>query len=325
MEQDKSSIDYDGESSGSDSDSDSGSSSSSSSDSGSETKQEEVLTQSKIKQVKKTKTAKIPKEKIPKTKTAKIPKEKVVKEKVVKEKVIKEKVPKTKTKKNKKPSSEADKIEQINIDEMDVIPEYPEEFVEFAKANNLAPPKFNSKNGKALSAMLNNPYKYWNRESADQFVKKFGIETKDSIQLFNKHEQWGIKTSNQRGKNYILYPYSLSNKHKMRKDFKFDGSAAEKNAEINKIKSTIQHDYVDVPNESWQLGHKNPESEDNKSSNLILQPPIQAKYRDKYIFLDTLTKIPTPKTIIQLYNSGDCPYTTEQLIQLKEWLNGLSI
>jgi hypothetical protein len=321
MEEDKSNIDYDGESSGSDSSSDSGSDSSS--DSGSETKQEVVLTQSKIKKVPKTKTAKIPKEKvvkekIPKTKTAKIPKEKVVKEKVVKEKV-------SKTKKNKKPSSEGDKIEQINIDEMDVIPEYPEEFVEFAKANNLAPPKFNSKNGKALSAMLNNPYKYWNRESADQFVKKFGIETKDSIQLFNKHEQWGIKTSNQRGKNYILYPYSLSNKHKMRKDFKFDGSAAEKNAEINKIKSTIQHDYVDVPNESWQLGHKNPESEDNKSSNLILQPPIQAKYRDKYIFLDTLTKIPTPKTIIQLYNSGDCPYTTEQLIQLKEWLNGISI
>jgi hypothetical protein len=111
----------------------------------------------------------------------------------------------------------------------------------------------------------------------------------------------------------------------MRKDFKFDGSSAEKNDEIDKIKSTIKNDYVDVPNESWQLGHKNPESDDNKSSNLILQPPIQAKYRDKYIFLDTLTKIPTPKTIIQLYKSGDCPYTTEQLIQLKEWLNGLSI
>jgi hypothetical protein len=308
MEEDKSSIDYDNESD-SDSDSDSDSGSSSDSNIESELKKEVVLTQPKIKKGRK-------------TKTAKIPKEKVVKEKVVKEKVVKEK---TKTKKNKKPSSEVDKIEQINIDEMDVIPEYPEEFVEFAKANNLAPPRFNSKNGKALSAMLNNPYKYWNRESADQFVKKFGIETKDSIQLFNKHEQWGIKTSNQRGKNYILYPYSLSNKHKMRKDFKFDGSVAEKNAEINKIKSTIQHDYVDVPNESWQLGHKNPESEDNKSSNLILQPPIQAKYRDKYIFLDTLTKIPTPKTIIQLYKSDECPYTTEQLIQLKEWLNGLSL
>jgi hypothetical protein len=316
MDENNSNIKYDDESS----DSDSGSSSES--DLENDLK-EEVLSKAKIT----TKVKRVPKEKkAPKEKTAKVPKEK--------------KIPKTKTKKNKKEDSnleveekeekeekekDSHKIEKINVDNIDVIPEYPEEFVEFAKTHNLAPPRFNSKNGKALSAMLNNPYNYWNRESADQFVKKFGIETKDSIQLFNKHEQWGIKTSSERGKNYILYPYSLSNKHKMRKDFKFDGSAAEKNDEIDKIKSTIKNDYVDVPNESWQLGHKNPESDDNKSSNLILQPPIQAKYRDKYIFLDTLTKIPTPKTIIQLYKSGDCPYTTEQLVQLKEWLNGLTL
>ena len=322
MEEDNSNIKYDDELSDS-SDSDSGSSSESDLENG--LKEEAVLSTAKVatKKATKEKTA---------TKEKKAPKEKTAK----KEKKVK--VPKTKTKKNKKEDSNLElekeqeeevgsshKITKINVDEIDVIPEYPEEFVEFAKTHNLAPPRFNSKNGKALSAMLNNPYKYWNRESADQFVKKFEIETKDSIQLFNKHEQWGIKTSSERGKNYILYPYSLSNKHKMRKDFKFDGSDAEKNDEIDKIKSTIKHDYVDVPNESWQLGHKNPESDDNKSSNLVLQPPIQAKYRDKYIFLDTLTKIPTPKTIIQLYTSGDCPYTTEQLIQLKQWLNGLSL
>ena len=321
MEEDNSNIKYDDELSDS-GDSDSGSSSESDLENG--LKEEAVLSTAKVATKKATKEKTVTKEK-------KAPKEKTAK----KEKKVK--VPKTKTKKNKKEDSNLEvdekeeevgsshKITKINVDEIDVIPEYPEEFVEFAKIHNLAPPRFNSKNGKALSAMLNNPYKYWNRESADQFVKKFGIETKDSIQLFNKHEQWGIKTSSERGKNYILYPYSLSNKHKMRKDFKFDGSAAEKNDEIDKIKSTIKHDYVDVPNESWQLGHKNPESDDNKSSNLVLQPPIQAKYRDKYIFLDTLTKIPTPKTIIQLYTSGDCPYTTEQLIQLKEWLNGLSL
>ena len=160
-----------------------------------------------------------------------------------------------------------------------------------------------------------------------EIIKKFNILTADSIQCFNKHSQWGIKTNSgiEKGKLYIVYPYELSNKHNIRKDFKFDGTTEEKNIEIEKIKSTIKHDYIDIPCEKWQLGHKNPESDDNKSSNLVLQPPIQAKYRDKYIFLDTLTKIPTPKTIIQLYTSGDCPYTTEQLIQLKEWLNGLSL
>ena len=217
------------------------------------------------------------------------------------------------------------KTVKINVEEIDDIKPFPQEFVDFAKENNLKPPSISTGNGKALSAMLNNPYKYWDRESSDQFAKKFNISTRDSIQLFNKHEQWGIKTSSERGKNYIVYPYQVSNKHKMRKDFKFDGSDEQKNAEIEKIKSTIKHDYVDVPNKEWQLGHKNPESDDNKATNLVLQPPIQAKYRDKYIFLDTLTKTPTPSTIIQLYNSGNSPYTNEQLKKMKEWLNQIDV
>ena len=222
-------------------------------------------------------------------------------------------------------SKEEKKIVKINVDDIDEIKPFPKEFVDFSKEHGLKQPSITTGNGKALSAMLNNPYKYWDRESSDQFAKKFNISTRDSIQLFNKHEQWGIQTSNERGKNYIIYPYQVSNKHKMRKDFKFDGSDEQKNAEIDKIKSTIKHDYVDVPNKEWQLGHKNPESDDNKATNLVLQPPIQAKYRDKYIFLDTLTKIPTPSTIIQLYNSGNSPYTKEQLKKMKEWLNQLDI
>jgi len=225
----------------------------------------------------------------------------------------------------KSTQNEDNKITKINVDDIDEINEFPEEFVEFAKENKLKPPGVSTGNGKALSVMLNHPNKYWDRESSDKFAKKFNITTRDSIQLFNKHEQWGIKTSNERGKNYIVYPYQVSNKHKMRKDFKFDGTDEEKNIEIDKIKSTIKHDYVDVPNGEWQLGHKNPESDDNKSTNLVLQPPIQAKYRDNYIFLDTLTKIPTPSTLIKLYNSGNSPYTNDQLKKMKEWLNQLDL
>ena len=77
-------------------------------------------------------------------------------------------------------------------------------------------------------------------------MKKFNIETKDSIQLFNKHNQWGIQTNSgkERGRLYIIYPYALSNKDKMRKDFKFDGTIEEKYVEIDKIKSTIKDDYL---------------------------------------------------------------------------------
>jgi hypothetical protein len=168
--------------------------------------------------------------------------------------------------------------------------------------------------------MLKYRYCYWNRNVCDKFVERFKIPTKDSIQLFNKHNQWGIQTNSgtERGKLYIVYPYCLSNKHKMRKNFKFDGTEEEKNIEIDKIKSTIQTDYVDVPNSLWQLGHKNPGSTDNTKENLVLQPPIQGKYRDNYIFIDTLTKIPMPNKLEIMIQKKEIEFTKEQIISYKE-------
>ena len=208
-----------------------------------------------------------------------------------------------------------DKYTKINIEEVSELLPYPLDFLEFCRANDLHPPKLSSGNGKALSAMLHNPCRYWDRQTCDQFCSKFAVETKDSIQLFNKHSQWGIKTNSgsERGKLYIVYPYATSNKHKMRKDFKFNGTVEEKNAEIEKIKSTIAYDYVDVPNEQWQLGHKNPGSTDNSSCNLVLQPPIQAKYKDDYVFFDTLTKMPLAKKLATLVESGEVTFSEEQL------------
>ena len=204
----------------------------------------------------------------------------------------------------------------INIDLITELPtEYPEEFKEFCLSNGLKPPNISTGNGKALAAMLKYPYYYWDRETCDAFVKKFNISTKDSIQLFNKHSQWGIQTSSgkEKGKYYIVYPYCLSNKHKMRKDFKYDGSEEEKNSEIDKIKSTIKADYIDVSNNLWQLGHKNPGSIDNSTHNLVLQPPIQGKYRDSYIFIDSLTKIPMPNKLESMIEKKAIEFTREQI------------
>jgi hypothetical protein len=62
--------------------------------------------------------------------------------------------------------------ERINIDTITEIKnDYPEEFIKFCKINNLKPPKNSSGNGKALTAMLYNPYKYWDRKCCDDFVK----------------------------------------------------------------------------------------------------------------------------------------------------------
>jgi hypothetical protein len=215
----------------------------------------------------------------------------------------------------------SDNLTLIDVDKIDELPsEFPEEFTEFCRINDLKPPNITTGNGKALSVMITYKENYWDRKTCDQFVEKFKIETKDSIQLFNKHNQWGIQTNSgiERGKLYIVYPYTLSNKHKMRKNFKFDGTDEEKNLEINKIKSTIKADYIDVGNDLWQLGHKNPASTDNSNENLVLQPPIQGKYRDNYIFIDTLTKFPVPNKLEVMIERKEIEFTADQIIKYKE-------
>jgi len=215
----------------------------------------------------------------------------------------------------------------IDIDKIDDLPsEFPEEFTEFCRINDLKPPNITTGNGKALSVMITYKGNYWDRKTCDQFVEKFKIETKDSIQLFNKHNQWGIQTNSgiERGKLYIVYPYTLSNKHKMRKNFKFDGTNEEKDLEINKIKSTIKADYIDVGNDLWQLGHKNPASTDNSNENLVLQPPIQGKYRDNYIFIDTLTKFPVPNKLEVMIERKEIEFSVDQIIKYKEIFDKLN-
>lgn len=208
----------------------------------------------------------------------------------------------------------------IDVNIINELPiEYPEEFNNYCLINNLKQPSITSANGKALSVMLKYKFNYWNRNTCDEFVKKFNIITKDSIQLFNKHNQWGIQTSSgvEKEKYYIIYPYCLSNKYKMRKNFKYNGTEEEKNIEIDKIKSSIKSDYIDISNSLWQLGHKNPNSSDNTSNNLVLQPPIQGKYRDNYIFIDTLTKIPLPNKLETMIKNKEIEFTKEQIKSYK--------
>lgn len=205
--------------------------------------------------------------------------------------------------------------------------EYPLEFTQFCLESGLKPPSILKGSGKALSSMLDNPMKYWDRGACDEFVKKFDIKTKDSIQLFNKHSQWGINTNSgiEKGKLYIVYPFALSNKHKMRKSFKFAGNDDDRLKEIMKIKSTIRTDYTDVPNDQWQLGHKNPGSTDNTNTNLILQPPIQGKYKDDYLFFDTLTKMPLPKKLNRMIEQKDIQLSMDQINDYLEVFNKLKL
>ena len=59
----------------------------------------------------------------------------------------------------------------------------------------------------------------------------------------------------------------------------------------------------------------------NSEENLILQPPIQGKYRDDYLFFDTLTKMPLPNKLDMLLKSKELELTDEQICGYIQVLN----
>ena len=210
----------------------------------------------------------------------------------------------------------------INIDTITTLySNYPNDFINWCEINKIKPPKINTANGFALACMLHNPDSYFKREECSKIMEKFNFKTNDSIQLFNKTDQWGLYSSKERGIYYIPLPYKISPKRDMRINFTFDGTEKDKNNKIDLIKQNIKEDYIDVSNDEWQLGHKNPNSGDNSDNNLVLQPPIQAKYRDDFIFIDTLTKIPTPEKFIKDDKNKKSYYTIEQQKILYEYLH----
>ena len=83
-------------------------------------------------------------------------------------------------------------------------------------------PDIKTGNGIIFILMLNYPNNYFNRKTCDKIINKFNIDSKDSIQLFNKHEQNGF--SQERGKYYIC-PFTLIIKMLLNK---FDGTKEEK-------------------------------------------------------------------------------------------------
>jgi len=211
---------------------------------------------------------------------------------------------------------------RINIDTITTLyTNYPNDFIHWCQLNKINPPSIQSANGFALACMLNNQNNFFTRVECSKIMEKFNFKTSDSIQLFNKTDQWGLYGSKERGIYYIPIPYKLSPKKDMRINFTFNGTNQEKNTKIDLIKQNIKEDYLDIPNNQWQLGHKNPNSGDNSNNNLVLQPPIQAKYRDDFIFINTLTKIPTPEKFIKDDKNNKSYYTTEQQKILYKYLH----
>ena len=160
--------------------------------------------------------------------------------------------------------------------------------------------------------------KYINgREDCNVILIKLGIYSKsiDSIQRFNKIEQKGYKRKNVGfGKYQLIYPLEyVPQKLKMRDSVK---SPENKDEIINSMKYNIKKNYLDVSNDKWQIGHANPELPYSEG-NIMIQPPLQARYRDRYIWIknkfDIMLGIPSPKELNKLLKKKEIIFTNEQI------------
>lgn len=140
----------------------------------------------------------------------------------------------------------------------------------------------------------------------------------DPIQHFNKWRE-EIQMVEEQGQYGVIFPYVISIKSKLRQPF--DKSQKEK--QVKAIQDAIKKDYIETIWENWDLGHKNPFDID---SGLLWQPPaINRSVRDRFIFIDITTRMPTPEEFQRLHNKGNLPYTEKQLKDLYVFLKSLGI
>jgi hypothetical protein len=209
--------------------------------------------------------------------------------------------------------------QRINITEYTTaFTEYPQDFRAFCDANKYNP-EISTLGGQALALMSqpeNRGQRYLIREDSDKFFLQIGFTTGDSIQPFNKTQ---VKRLPGKGKYCLQYPFVL-NTTDIRKR---DGAAitGDRDEKINAIKQWWRDNLVDVPNKDWQIGHLDPTIPDASESNLAFQPPLQARYRNKYKW-DPLFHTMWPTAQHELVPHFDRYYTEEEQRLIYEKLKG---
>jgi hypothetical protein len=195
---------------------------------------------------------------------------------------------------------------------------YPPELRLFAKKHNLNLLPLTTMRGQAL-ALMSQPevrgQKHLGRDEAVKFFQNIGMETTDAIQQFNKDT--GLKRIKMRGFYCLQYPFELDTTDlDKRKGVSISGT---KEDLINTIKGWFKKYIVDVPNEEWQIGHLDPTIGDASEKNLAWQPPIQAKYRNRFKFDSSFMKMwPTAES--ELIPNFDKYYTEREQKKIYESL-----
>jgi len=197
---------------------------------------------------------------------------------------------------------------------------FPMELIQFAKENQIILPKINSLRGQALALMTQSEVRgqqYISRQEAVLFFQQIGMSSHDAIQPFNKSFGLGrMKLS--RGQYCLIYPFTNDCVHlEKRKNLGIDKTNRDES--IQKIKQWWQTHLIDIPNEEWHIGHLDPTIADSSASNLVFQPPIQARYRDRFKWDAYFFKMwPTAKELIKNF---DKYYTLEEKRLLLETLH----
>jgi hypothetical protein len=189
--------------------------------------------------------------------------------------------------------------------------EYPSDLLEFCRENNVdVKVKLTSLRGQALALMAQPEIRgthYLTREDTKKFFAQIGLETDDSIQQFNK--DFGLKKVPGKGKYCLEYPFVANTTHmQKRAGAKISGDRDE---QINAVKSWWRANLTDVPNPEWQIGHLDPTKPDSSEANLAFQPPLQARYRDRFKW-DPLFHTMWPTAERELIPNMDQYYTEEE-------------
>lgn len=208
--------------------------------------------------------------------------------------------------------------QRINItDYTTAFMEYPQDFRAFCDANSYSTPEISNRSGQALALMAqpeNRGQRYLIREDTEKFFAQLGLPRGDSIQQFNKTQ---VKRVHGKGKYCLQYPFILNATDIKKRD----GAVitGNRDEQINAIKQWWLDNLVNVPNEDWQIGHLDPTIPDASEKNLAFQPPLQARYRNKFKW-DPIFHTMWPTAEHELIPHIDRYYTEEEQRLLYEKL-----
>jgi hypothetical protein len=200
--------------------------------------------------------------------------------------------------------------QRINItDYTTAFTEYPQDFRVFCDTKSYTSPEISTRSGQALALMAqpeNRGMRYLIREDTDKFFAQLGLPRGDSIQQFNKTQ---VKRVPGKGKYCLQYPFVLNETDIKKRD----GAVitGDRNEQINAIKQWWRDNLVDVPNDAWQIGHLDPTIPDASQTNLAFQPPLQARYRNRFKW-DRLFHIMWPTAQHELIPHIDSYYTEDE-------------